>query len=290
MKKTLALATALLAGTFACQSSFGDPANDAGNRTANPENRINQPYDRTTSGQPAPVAPNAQPGNTNAAQPAAGHEAGAAAAQGQDQAMDMDREFVREAASGGMFEVQAGQLAEQRSTNPEVKQFAQKLVQDHTQANQQLTQIAKAKGIEVPQHLLPVHQAMLDALQKHQGSDFDKHFIYGNVADHVKDILEFRDASQELQDPQLKQFAQQTLPKLHEHLQMAQRLAGWNGAEAQPASGVEHGTGTTGTAGHTNHVGTAAPQGTAGTSSGTTTGGVTNSKETHEAPSGAGQK
>ena len=81
-----------------------------------------------------------------------------------------------------------------------------------------------------------VHQAMLAHMQKLQGRDFEKAFVYGQVADHVKDILCFRDAASEVQDPQLKQFATASLPKLQEHLREAQRLAGWGaGADAQPA-------------------------------------------------------
>ena len=80
-------------------------------------------------------------------------------------------------------------------------------------------------------------------MQKMQGKHFEKDFVYGQLAGHVMDVLKFRDASQELKDNELKQFAAQTLPKLQQHLQTAQRLAGWN--EAMPASTTEHGTGTT---------------------------------------------
>ena len=156
----------------------------------------------------------------------------------------MDQHFAREVAQDNLFEIQASQLAEQRAQSQDVKQFAQKLVQDHQQATQKLQQIAQSKGIDLPKELDEVHQAKLQKMQKLQGKHFEKHFVYGQVAGHVMDVLMFRDASQELKDNELKQFAAQTLPTLQQHLQMAERLANWN--EAMPASATEHGTGTHG--------------------------------------------
>jgi putative membrane protein len=197
-------------------------------------------FAQTPTPRPAPAGgPAAQPGA--AAQPAAGQEARDRTSP--DQAdQNMDQHFAREAAQGNLFEIQAGQLAQERAQNQDVKQFAQKLVQDHQQANQKLQQIAQSKGIDLPKELDESHQAMLQKMQKLQGKHFEKHFVYGQVAGHVMNVLIFRDASQELQDNDLKQFAAQTLPKLQQHLQMAERLAGWN--EAMPASATEHGTGT----------------------------------------------
>jgi putative membrane protein len=194
-----------------------------------------QPSFAQERGVPAPRAET--PAGAPAAQPAAARDRTSP-----DQAdQNMDQHFAREAAQSNLFEIQAGQLAQERAQSPDVKQFAQTLVRDHQQANQKLQQIAQSKGIDIPRELDEVHQAKLQQMQKLQGKHFEKHFVYGQLAGHVMAVLIFRDASQELQDNDLKQFAAQTLPKLQQHLQMAQRLAGWN--EAMPASATEHGTG-----------------------------------------------
>jgi putative membrane protein len=256
MKKlTLTAAAALLAAMMTYQPSFA----------------------QTPAPRPEPAGgPAAQPGA--AAQPAAGHEARDRTSP--DQAdQNMDQHFAREVAQANLFEIQAAQLAEQRVQSQDVKQFAQTIVQDHQQANQKLQQIAQSKGIDLPKDLDEVHQAKLQKMQKLQGKHFEKHFVYGMVAGHVMAVLEFRDASQELQDKDLKQFATQTLPKLQHHLQMAERLAGWN--EAMPASATEHGTGTHSgaTSGDRTGTGTSGDRtstpGSSGTDRGTSTPGST---------------
>ena len=217
MKKLTLTAAALLAAMMTYQPSFGQ---ERGTPT------------------PRPETPGAQPGA--AAQPAAGREGRDRTSP--DQAdQNMDQHFAREVAQSNLFEIQAGQLAQERAQSQDVKQFAQMLVQDHQQANQKLQQIAQSKGIDIPKELDEIHQAKLQKMQKLQGKHFEKHFVYGMLAGHVVAVLEFRDASQDLRDNELKQFAAQTLPKLQQHLQTAQRLAGWN--EAMPASATEHGTG-----------------------------------------------
>jgi putative membrane protein len=244
MKKlTLTAAAAVLAAMMTYQPSF---AQERGTPSPRPE--------------PAGGPARAQPGE--AAQPAAGREGRDRTSP--DQAdQNMDHHFAREAAQDNLFEIQAGQLAQERVQSQDVKQFAQMLVQDHQQANQKLQQIAQSKGIDIPKELDEVHQAKLQKMQKMQGKHFEKDFVYGQVAGHVMDVLKFRDASQELQDNELKQFAAQTLPKLQQHLQQAQRLAGWN--EAMPASATEHGTGAHSTPGATSGDRTSTPGDRTGT-------------------------
>src|SRR4051794_14390277 len=80
---------------------------------------------------------------------------------------EADRTFVKEAAIGGLYEVQAGQLAAQKGSSAEVKQMAQHIVDDHTKANQQLKSLAQGKGMqELPMQLDAKHQSKLDALSK----------------------------------------------------------------------------------------------------------------------------
>jgi putative membrane protein len=147
-----------------------------------------------------------------------------------------DRKFVTEAASGGMLEVEAGRLAQSQGQDPQIKQFGQRMVTDHTKANQQLQSIASSKGIEVPSSLDAKHQAMYDRLKKLKGADFDQAYGKMMASDHKQDVADFRKAASSAQDPDVKSFASQTLPTLEEHERMAQSLPGAGGAATHHAS------------------------------------------------------
>ena len=128
------------------------------------------------------------------------------------------REFVRQAALGGMFEVQSAQLAIERASSPAVQDTAKMLLRDHQQANDQLRSIATSKAINVPTTLDSEHQQMLDELRNLQGDPFDKEFHRMQVDAHGKAIELFEKASEDLKEPELKDFAQKLLPTLKAHL------------------------------------------------------------------------
>jgi putative membrane protein len=163
---------------------------------------------------------------------AASAREGTAGAQGQ---MSEEQAFVRGAASGGMMELQAAKLALQKAQRPEVKEFAQKLIDDHTKANQKLMQIAQSKQIQVPREMKAGDRGELQDLQELDGQRFEDAFVINQVGDHTKMILKFRHCSEKLQDPELKAFAQEQLPGLQQHLQHAQQLAGWDAAQTAGA-------------------------------------------------------
>ncbi|HVL57959.1 MAG TPA: DUF4142 domain-containing protein [Burkholderiaceae bacterium] len=135
-----------------------------------------------------------------------------------------DRKFVTEAAASGMAEVQLSKLAMERAANPQVREFAQRMVEDHTKANQELMQIASAKGLELPTELQRGDRRTLDKLTKAEGADFDRQFIDWQVDEHQSAIKQFEREAKDGKDPQLQQFAQKHLPALKEHLQMAKQL------------------------------------------------------------------
>jgi putative membrane protein len=148
------------------------------------------------------------------------------------------QKFVQKALKGGQMEVKMGQLAQQKGQNQEVKNLGQALVRDHTQANQQLQQIAQSLNISAtdPQGRKEAHEGHdADKHQKHQqamtklegqsGAEFDKEFVRMAIKHHKKSVAEFERCQQEVKDAQLKSFIQQTLPKLRQHLQMAQTAA-----------------------------------------------------------------
>ena len=136
-----------------------------------------------------------------------------------------DRQFIKKAAEGGLAEVQLGQLATEKASSPEVKQFGQRMVDDHTKANDQLKQVASEKGVSVPDKLSAKDAATKARLEKLSGKSFDRAYMKDMVTDHTKDVSEFRMASKNAKDPDVKNFASQTLPTLEDHLKQAKDIA-----------------------------------------------------------------
>ena len=134
-----------------------------------------------------------------------------------------DIEFVFEAAKGGMAEVELGKLAADRARSEEVKKFAQRMVDDHSKAGDQLKMIAESKGIRLPQEVDPKDKALMNRLQKLNGAAFDRAYMQAMVSDHVKDVSAFKKEANAGHDPQVKSFASTTLPTLEEHLQHARQ-------------------------------------------------------------------
>ncbi|OUL35846.1 hypothetical protein BV372_09655 [Nostoc sp. T09] len=136
-----------------------------------------------------------------------------------------DQQFVTEAAQGGLAEVQLGQLASQRGASNAVKQFGQRMVQDHSQANNQLQQLATQKGMTLPTGIGNEREKVRQQLSKLSGTSFDRQYMNHMVQDRVKDVSLYQRQAQQGQNPDLKAFAAQTLPILQQHLQQARSIA-----------------------------------------------------------------
>ncbi|VVE61978.1 hypothetical protein PCA31118_00858 [Pandoraea captiosa] len=135
-----------------------------------------------------------------------------------------DASFVDAAGRAGMLEVQASQLALERSANTDVKNFARQMVADHTKAGNQLQQIAARKGIRVP--AAAEVNPELQTLTAKQGHDFDVAYVAAaGPAAHEQAVRLFEREANAGQDPEIKAFARTTLPTLQQHLTMAQKLA-----------------------------------------------------------------
>jgi putative membrane protein len=133
-----------------------------------------------------------------------------------------DKAFATKAAIGGLAEVQMGQLAQQKGSSDQVKQFGSRMVDDHTKANDELKQIASSKGITLPADLDAKHKSKMDKMQKLSGAQFDKAYMDDMVADHKEDVADFRKEAKSGKDSDIKGFAAKTLPTLEDHLKMAQ--------------------------------------------------------------------
>jgi putative membrane protein len=135
-----------------------------------------------------------------------------------------DKSFIKDAAEGGMAEVELSKIAE-KSQNPEVKRFAERMVRDHTAANTELTGIATGLGIEMPNKLDTEHQRIRDQLGGMHGTAFDQQYMHVMVNDHDQAVKLFREENAAGRDTELKQFAQKTLPTIEQHQKMALDLS-----------------------------------------------------------------
>lgn len=148
---------------------------------------------------------------------------------------EIDQKFVEKAVIGGIFEVQSSQLAEQMATDEQVKQFAGRMIKDHTQANQELLGLTGRKGISPPVQLDEKHAEKLQKLGTSAGAEFDKQYVVMQVNAHQQAVDLFTKAAQNCSDPELKAFAGKTLPVLKEHLQLAKELPGGDQVPAEEA-------------------------------------------------------
>lgn len=174
----------------------------------------------------------AQPANPNAGNAGVGNPAGASPDTVQAppgvplprRPNAADRGFARMAAMGGEAEVALGRLANQRGQFGAVKEFAARMVADHTLANEQLTTLAQAGRIALPKEPGASYREMLARLERAEGKEFDLTYIRGQIADHemTAQLLAYEIGSG--QDEQLKAFASQALPVVLQHLRMAQRI------------------------------------------------------------------
>ena len=132
-----------------------------------------------------------------------------------------DTRFAKEAAAGGMAEVQMGQLAVQKASNERVKQFGQRMIDDHTKAGNELKNVASKDNISLPSELNPHDKLIYDNLSKLEGAAFDHAYMQDMVKDHQADVNEFQREASNGANPDLKSFATTTLPTLQEHLRLA---------------------------------------------------------------------
>ena len=135
-----------------------------------------------------------------------------------------DKDFMIEAASGGLLEVELGKLAQTNASSAAVKSFGKMMITDHTKANSELTALAKAKNVTIPSVPGEDAQKHIDELKTKKGADFDKAYVDLMVDDHKEDIDEFQKAADDGKEPEVKAFASKTLPTLKEHLQKIQAI------------------------------------------------------------------
>jgi putative membrane protein len=135
-------------------------------------------------------------------------------------------DFTVEAAAGGLMEVELGKIAQEKATNPRIKEFGAMMAKDHSEANDQLKSLAQQKNITLPTSVSDKQQKDIDDLNKKTGKDFDKAYMNMMLDDHKKDIKKFEKAGNDLKDADIKGFAMNALPTLQKHLDSARAITG----------------------------------------------------------------
>jgi putative membrane protein len=218
------LLAGVLVGAGAAQAQNTAPPTDPGDPTA-----ASSPHQREATGaNTSEAAPTADPEAEAASTP---HQHETAAMKPTTAQLKMASQdgavpatFVKKAAMDGMTEVQLGKIAASKAKDDNVKEFAQRMVTDHSKANEELASIAKKKGIKLPTSLDTEHQSMIQSLNAKSGAAFDTAYSQHMDAAHAKAVALFQGAITG-SDQDLAAFAKKTLPTLEEHKQMATRLA-----------------------------------------------------------------
>jgi putative membrane protein len=137
--------------------------------------------------------------------------------------MGQDAKFLTTAIQAGIAEVEMGRLARERTSNRQVRQFAQMMIDDHSNANAQLEALARAQDLTIPTEMDSTHQSLKEQLAALDGRAFDRAYIDNQVADHETVVALFTERAATDTDP-VAQLAQRTLPKLRQHLEMARDI------------------------------------------------------------------
>ncbi len=137
---------------------------------------------------------------------------------------DADRDFINKAATGNMTEVELGRIATVRAVRPSVRSFGERMVTDHSRANTELTALAQSKGLALPTTLEPSQQAMRDRLSGLSGADLDRAYMSEMIRDHTEDVALFERAAEVSSDPDIKAWANRSLPMLRDHLTLARQV------------------------------------------------------------------
>lgn len=138
-----------------------------------------------------------------------------------------DSSFATQAAANGMYEVEVSRLASTRAAMPQVRSYAQMMVDQHTASNNELAAILRARRLPMPGALPADKQARVSRMAALSGAAFDREYVrMAGVEDHLANIALFEQAERSVGDADLRAFMVKTMPVLRTHLQQAQVLAG----------------------------------------------------------------
>jgi putative membrane protein len=131
-----------------------------------------------------------------------------------------DKKFIEKVASANSAEIQAAQLAQQKASDPHVKDVAQTMLTDHTEAGQKLTALAQQKGVTVPAEMAPADQKQVDKFSSLEGKKFDRAYVKSEIKDHKEMLVILKKEAASGKDSDVKAFAEQLEPTIQKHLDM----------------------------------------------------------------------
>jgi len=137
---------------------------------------------------------------------------------------DVSSDFADDASTKGLAEIQTSRLALDKARAADVKVYAQKMIDDHTQANRELAAVASNAKVTLSDDAALLDKAKKLILEQRDGKDFDAAYANNQVSAHEKTIALFQDYLKDGDNNYLKAFAKETLPKLQHHLEMAKEL------------------------------------------------------------------
>lgn len=148
------------------------------------------------------------------------------------------KSFIKEASEGNQAEIALAQLAQQKAQSPEIKSLAQMIENDHQQSQEKLQTIAQTHDVTLDEGLTWTQKREQGKLEKLSGADFDQQYAKNVLEDHVNDLNAFQKAADKLQEPDLKQFAQENMTVMQKHLQHAEMAAKAVGVDQATISSI----------------------------------------------------
>jgi len=143
----------------------------------------------------------------------------------EDKMSNDDASAMKQVAQSSLNEIAAGKKGAEKAQSPDVKSFAQKMVDDHTKMFEDLRALAKTKGVALPQDANMKDLAQMKMIERKSGAEFDKDYMEHMVKDHEKDLKDLESLAAKVKDAQFKAALQKATPKIKEHLELAQRLS-----------------------------------------------------------------
>jgi len=136
-----------------------------------------------------------------------------------------DAAAMKQLAQANLNEVEAGKIAASKAQSPDVKQFGQKMVQDHGKMFEDLKALAKKKDVALPDKVAAKEFAQMKLMERKSGPEFDREYMDHMVKDHEQDLKDAQQIAEKAKDPEFKAAVQQATGKIQEHLQLAQRIS-----------------------------------------------------------------
>lgn len=238
---------ATLALIFSAASVYPQATTDSAASPAGSGSSAQTSPGSASSGGSGPTSATGQSGTSSSGASSAASDASDKSAAGG--LSKSDQNLMRQMAYANLAEIETGKLAQSNSKNEQVRAFAQQMIDDHTKAQDELQQLADAKGVKLPTEPDSKHKAAMKKLSSLSGEAFDKAYMkQGGVNDHRQTHKLLQNAQKKASDPDLQALAQKTLPTIEQHLKLARETsAGISGAAR--ASGSSGSTDTSGGSG-----------------------------------------